>query len=54
MEVSISKEKQDKIQKLVDKGTYKSVDAFFEQAAYLLLFAEEEKELMRKDGSMIG
>ena len=50
MEIKVSNDKLKKIKKYVDEKRYKTTDAFFEQAAYLLIMAEEQKDLMKKEG----
>ena len=43
-EINIPQEQIDKIKKFVEKGSFKSVDEFIEQAARLLIYAEERKD----------
>ena len=53
MEITISNIKLKKIEKYVEEKRYKTTDAFFEQAAYLLIMAEEQKDLMKRDGIVL-
>ncbi len=48
MNIEISDEKIKKIEKFVKEGRYHSINAFFEQAAYLLIMAEENKDLWKR------
>ena len=50
MEIKISKERENRIKKYVEEKRYKDINAFFEQAAYLLIMAEEQKDLMKREG----